>query len=53
VTNVAQIQQWTGPTYALGTVLQIPGTAYRLLTLSAERLLAITLIDGGAFVVDL
>lgn len=46
VTNVTQFQQWTGPTYAQGLIKQVPGTAHRLLTLSADRLLGITLLNG-------
>lgn len=42
VSTVTQLQQWTAPTYAMGAVKQLPGTPRRIITLSGNRLLAIT-----------
>jgi hypothetical protein len=39
----SQYQQWTGTAYAPGLVKQYPGTAHRLLNLSSNRLLGISL----------
>jgi hypothetical protein len=46
ISGLAQLQQWTQPNYAQGSVRQLPGSAHRLLELGPGRLLAICLQAG-------
>lgn len=46
INSVAQLQEWTGPAYGLGTVRQLPGTAQRLFSVRATNLLATCMQDG-------
>ncbi|HWH69793.1 MAG TPA: fibronectin type III domain-containing protein, partial [Candidatus Sulfotelmatobacter sp.] len=43
ISGVAQFQQWTTPNYGQNLVRQVPGSAYRLFALDANRLLAVCL----------
>lgn len=47
ISGLAQFQQWTGATYALGATRQLPGQAHRVLALNATQLLGITIAADG------
>lgn len=47
VSDMTQFQTWVAPSYALGTVRQLPGTPQRIIPLSGDKLLALLVDSSG------